>query len=117
MRDFGCYDFHAEVMESISRGLAESRRHAIRFLYEYIYGAPPEHDDEGISLWNGPEGTMTLIRHRLLIPEGSAELVRGVMREAKRCLDNEQKFDASYSHKGRTPLIKDGTGDSKLICV
>ena len=31
MRDFGCYDFHAEVMESISRGLAESRRHAIRF--------------------------------------------------------------------------------------
>ena len=77
MRDFGCYDFHAEVMESISRGLAESRRHAIRFLYEYIYGAPPEHDDEGISLWNGPEGTVTLIRHRLLIPEGSAELVRG----------------------------------------
>ena len=56
MRDFGCYDFHAEVMESISRGLAESRRHAIRFLYEYIYGAPPEHDDDGISLWNGPEG-------------------------------------------------------------
>ena len=50
MRDFGCYDFHAEVMESISRGLAESRRHAIRFLYEYIYGAPPEHDDDGISL-------------------------------------------------------------------
>ena len=43
---------------------------------------------------------MTLIRHRLLIPEGSAELVRGVMREAKRCLGNEQKFDASYSHKG-----------------
>ena len=60
---------------------------------------------------------MTLIRHRLLIPEGSAELVRGVMREAKCCLDNEQKFDASDSHKGRTPLIKDGTGDSKLICV
>ena len=60
---------------------------------------------------------MTLIRHRLLIPEGSAELVRGVMREAKRCLDKEQKFDARCSHEGRAPLIKEGTGDSKLVCV
>ena len=79
MRDFGCYDFHAEVMESISRGLAESRCHAICFLYEYIYGAPPEEDGKGNNLWNSPEGTMTLSRHRLVIPEGSTEIVREVM--------------------------------------
>ena len=30
------------------------------FLYERIYGVPPEEDGEGNNLWYGPEGTMTL---------------------------------------------------------
>ena len=116
-KQFSDYDFKVDVHGSMSRDLAFSRRHAIRFLYERIYGAPPEEDEDGKSLWNGPEGTMTLIRHRLFIPEGSTELVRDVMREASRCLAENQPFNASYKHKGRPALIQDGTVESKVVCV
>ena len=89
----------------------------MRFLYERIYGVPPEEDGEGSNLWNGPEGTMTLSRHRLVIPEGSTEIVREVIRDAKRCLDEEQKIDAGYKHMGRTLSIKDGTPESNVACM
>jgi len=53
----------------------------------------------------------------LVIPEGSTEIVREVIRDAKRCLDEEQKFDASYKHMGRTLSIKDGTPESNVVCM
>ena len=40
------------------------------------------------------KGTMTLISHRLIIPQGIVDLVREVMRQARRYLDEKQQFDS-----------------------
>ena len=88
---FRCFDIHKlnEYDGSpVSVDLEESRRHAIRFLFEKVHGAPPEAE------WAGRGGTISRIRLALMIPDGSVQQVRDVMTEAKACLEEERAFGA-----------------------
>ena len=88
---FQCFDIHKlnECDGSpVSGDLGESRRHAIRFLFEKVHGAPPEAE------WAGRGGTIARIRLALMIPDGSVQQVRDVMTEAKACLEEERAFSA-----------------------
>ena len=65
----------AADMNTWGEGMAESRRGAIRYLFEAALGAPSE--DE----WDGPTGAVKEICDRLSIPKGSRPLVKKVLKD------------------------------------
>ena len=93
-------------------GMAESRRGAIRYLFEAALGAPSE--DE----WDGPTGAIKEICDRLSIPKGSRPLVKKVLKDILKAQKDGYYYNAAApDHQaGRFARIQDDTTEAKLVC-
>ena len=93
MVQFGCYDFSSEVLDPTSRDIDYSRftRPASSASTSTFFHRKRMTRKTPCGM---AKGTMTLISHRLIIPHGIVDLVREVMRQARRYLDEKQQFDS-----------------------
>ena len=103
--------------------LAASRRDAIRYLFETVYGAPPQEE------WGGKGGTVVGISARLDIPSNSARSVTNILHELVAVAQNKMgphvdgssragNYDARASYKsgGRAALIMDYSAEGNIVC-
>ena len=102
----------AADMNTWGEGMAESRRGAIRYLFEAALGAPSE--DE----WDGPTGAVKEICDRLSIPKGSRPLVKKVLKDILKAQKDGYYYNAAApNHLARRfARIQDGTMEAKLVC-
>lgn len=102
----------AADMNTWGEGMAESRRCAIRYLFEAALGAPSE--DE----WDGPTGAIKEICDRLSIPKGSRPLVKKVLKDILKAQKDGYYYNAAApNHEaGRYARIQDDTTEAKLVC-
>ena len=71
--DGDMHEYQAETNAKLGEGVAASRRAAIAYFYEHVYGSP---DDSDQCPWDGQTGLVAKIRVRVGIPVGSARLVK-----------------------------------------
>jgi hypothetical protein len=102
--------------------LAASRRDAIRYLFEIVYGSPPEEE------WGGKGGTVVGISARLDIPANSARVVTSILHELVAVAQNKMgpheygsgragNYDAqAKSRHGRPALIVDYSAEGNIVC-
>ena len=102
----------AADMNTWGEGMAESRRGAIRYLFEAALGAPSE--DE----WDGPTGAIKCICDRLSIPKGSRPLVKKVLKDILIAQKEGYYYNAAApDHQaGRFARIQDDTTEAKIVC-
>ena len=95
----------------MGNGLELSRRHSIRYLFEYVLGNPPE--DE----WNGENGTVKFLMRTLWIPDGSRTVVVRVMREVAASIASGDEWDPNNGirKRGAKLLIEENTATATLI--
>ena len=102
-------EYDAEHSGQISGELSLSRRHAIRYLFEWVYGTPPK--DE----WKGVGGVITLIRRTLCIPLGSGGLIENVLNDIVKCGEQKKEFTGKSRKKGKQAEIQDLTPQAEVV--
>ncbi len=98
----------------MDKGLSNSRREAIRYYYEYIFGCPKEGtlDEEGNDLWTKLAST---IQDILLMPKGSFREIKVVFRDVYDALKKREVYDSTVHGRGRHSIIEPESDDSLVV--
>ena len=98
---------------ALSSGLSVARRHGIRYLFEYQFGAPAEDqlNEDGKGMW--PE-LASIIRDLLLMPLGSSREIEEVFRNVLIAIEEKKVYQPGGRGR-KTPLIIDKSTQSLLV--
>jgi hypothetical protein len=101
---------------SLTKGLSYARRCAIRYYFEYIFGAPAEDavDEDGGSIW---EAIAYMIEDFLFMPAGSRKIVLQVFKDVLKALEAEKVYDPSKGSKqrGRRAVIQENSSEALIV--
>ena len=81
--------------ERVGEGLEASRRTAIAYLFECVYGCPGE------GQWNGRGGVLAQVMCRLNIPVGSMACVRKVFADVASAMSKNLSYDPHSGPRDR----------------
>lgn len=100
----------------LTKGLSVARRCAIRYYFEYVFGAPAEDalDERDGRIW---DGVAYLIEDLLLMPAGSRAIVFQVFRDVLEALEAKEIYDPSKGPKkrGNIALIQEDTPEALIV--
>jgi hypothetical protein len=92
-------------------GLQASRRCAIAYLFEHVFGNPAE------SLWKGRRGIISQVMNRLNIPSESMRLVRKVVEDVAKAKKEKKPYDqhSGPRERGRDVAIVKDSRESAIV--
>ena len=92
-------------------GLQASRRCAIAYLFEHVFGNPAE------SLWKGRRGIISQVMNRLNIPPESMRLVRKVIEDVAKAIKEKKPYDphSGPRERGRDAAIVKDSRESAIV--
>jgi hypothetical protein len=95
----------------VGEGLQASRRSAIAFSFDHIYGNPAR------SEWSGRGGVLAKVMHRLDISPNSLHLVRKVFQDVAKAIKDKKAYDphSGPRERGRKVAIEKGSREAAIV--
>ncbi len=100
----------------MTKDLSFARRCAIRYYFEYVFGAPDEDalNHEGGRLW---DDVAYFVEDLLIMPAGSRAIVFKVFQDVSEALAAKETYDPSKGPKkrGAIALIQEGSSEALIF--